>query len=112
MKKILALGAAVVLAAGLTTAASAQDLSFVGNAEYAFEAETFSTDFGVQYDVNNWTFVGLLNVEDTNTTDLSFTGLELSGAYAVNANIDLYAKLETDEDLNYEETTIGTAFKF
>lgn len=112
MKKILALGAAVVLAAGLATIASAQDLSYIGNAEYAFEAETFSTDFGVQYDVNNWTFVGLLNLEDTNTTDLSFTGVDLTGIYAVNANFDLYATVELDDDLNHEETTIGTAFKF
>ena len=112
MKKILALGAAMTLAAGLATAASAEDLSFVGNAEYAFEAEVFSTDLGVQYDIDNWTLVGLVNVEDTSTTDISFTGAELSAAYAVNANVDLYAILETDEDLNYEETTIGTAFKF
>ncbi len=112
MKKILALGAGFVLAAALATAASAEDLSFIGSAEYAFEAEAFETKLGAQYDVNNWTFIGLLVAEDTSTTDLDFTGAELVGAYAVNENIDLFAKLETDGDLNYEETTIGTAFKF
>ena len=112
MKKILALGAALAFAAGFSSAVAAQELNFVGSAEYAFEAEAFETKLGAQYDVSNWTFVGLLVAEDTSTTDLDFTGVELVGAYAVNENIDLYAKLETDGDLNYEETTIGTAFKF
>lgn len=112
MKKILALGAAAVLAAGLATAASAEDLSFIGSAEYAFEAEALETKLGAQYDVDNWTFVGLVTVEDTSTTNFDFTGVELGAAYAVNANIDVYAKLETDGDMNYEEATIGTAFKF
>jgi len=112
MKKILALGAGIALAAGLTTAAFAEDLSFVGSAEYAFEAEAFETKLGGQYDIDNWTFIGLVVAEDTSTTDFDFTGIEVGAAYAVNANVDLYAKLETDGDLNYEETTIGTAFKF
>lgn len=110
MKKLLALTAAVFAAsAGV---AAAEDLSFLGKAEYAFEAETFETKLGAQYDIDNWTFVGLLVAEDTQTSSLEFTGVEVTGAYAVNANIDLYATIETDGDLNYEETTIGTAFKF
>ncbi len=48
MKKILALGAGFVLAAALATAASAEDLSSIGSAEYAFEAEAFATKLGAQ----------------------------------------------------------------
>lgn len=110
MKKLLVLTAA--LFAATAGVAAADDLSFLGKAEYAFEAVTFETKLGVQYDIDNWSFVGLAVVEDTATTDLEFTGLELTGAYAVNANIDVYAIVEFDEDLDYTETTIGTAFKF
>lgn len=109
MKKTLA---TLVAMAALSGAAFAEDLSFLGKAEYAFEAETFETKLGAQYDVDNWSFVGLLVAEDTSVDSFEFTGVEVIGAYAVNENVDLYAKVETDGDMNYEETTIGTAFRF
>lgn len=110
MKKIFALSTAMFLAGAVT--ASANDLSFVGNSEYQFEAETFELNAGAEYATGVWTFTGLVNSEKVSDDDFEFTGLTLGATVEANENVDVYGILETDGDLNYEETTVGVAFRF
>ena len=102
-----------IAALGLSTAAAyASDLAFVGETEYAFEAETFSLEGGAEYTVNAFTFSGVAMFEDTQTTDFDFTGVELEAGYDVIENVTAFVRLEADDELEYDETVVGASFSF
>lgn len=107
--KTLVVAAAIALT---TTAASAQDLAYVGSVEYAFEAEAVSLDFGAAMNVGNITVNPMLNAEYTSANDLDFTGVTLGVGYALTSNVGLYGSVETDGDFDYEEATMGVSFSF
>lgn len=44
--------------------------------------------------------------------DFKFDRLEVNASYGINESVDLYGKIETDEDLDYAETTVGVALQF
>ena len=106
---------AVVAALGLTaTAAAADEFAVIGGIEYAWEAETTETTVGVEYTP---AFIPGLAVTPTLTMndvgqDFDFASAELSVAYYVTNNVNVYATVETDNDWDYEETTIGVSFQF
>ena len=103
---------AAAIAALSATVAAADPLSFIGNSEYAFEAEVFELNAGVQYDVNQWELSAVANSEYASGEDFDFTGVELKAAFQATESVNIYAIIETDADLDYQEATIGTAFKF
>jgi len=109
MKYLLAATAGLALS---TTAAMANDLVVVGQAEYAIEAEEMEAKAGVEYSIENLTFVPLVVVTDTPETDMDFSGVELNVSYAVNENVAGYVEVELDDELDHTETTVGVAVRF
>jgi hypothetical protein len=95
-----------------STAVMADPLSFIGSAEYKFEAEALETKVGGLYEFDQFEISAMLIVQDDAVTDLAFTGVELGAAYTINPNIGVYTVVELDRDLGYTETTVGTAFRF
>lgn len=103
---------AAVAAMTLTaTSAYAGDLDFIGETEYAIEAETFSVEAGAEYTYDAWRFTGVTQFDDT-CDDFEFTGVELEAGYSIGKNVEAYVRLETDDDLEYDETVVGATFRF
>jgi len=104
---------AAALTLGLTaTVATAGEIAFVGNVEYAFETEVFETNVGVEYATGVWTITPLLSVAYDDVNDLDFAGAEVTVSYEVNTSWDVYGTVEADSDFEYEEFTVGAAFRF
>ena len=106
---------ATVAALGLTaTAAAADEFAVIGGIEYAWEAETTETTLGVEYAP---AFVAGLTITPTFTMndagqDFGFSSADLTVAYDVAEGVNVYATVESDDDFNYAETTVGLAFRF
>jgi len=96
---------------GFSATAYAGDLAFVGETEYAIEAESFAVEAGVEYGVGNFTFSPLVKLDDAND-DFDFTGAELEVGYAVSSSVNVYGRVEADDDFDYDEAVVGAAFKF
>lgn len=98
------------------TAAHADGLSLIGDAEYQFEAERFETNLGLAYELNSWTFTPMLTADYTDANGLDFAGAELTVSYAIlsgdSANLNAYLRVEADSDFEYSETAVGVAFSF
>lgn len=110
MKKIFTLGAALFFAGA--TMSAANELNFIGNSEYQFEAKTFELNAGAEYTAGVWTFSGVLNTERVGNADIDFTGATFGATLTANENVNFYGILETDKDFKYEEGTLGVAFRF
>ena len=94
------------------TAASAADLNYFGSAEYMVEAETVEASAGLSVHLMENFYVVPVVTFAGNSDDFSFTELEVNAVYTVSQNVDAYVKVTTDEDLDYDETTVGVAFNF
>lgn len=102
-----------IAALGLTaTAATAGEFAYVGETEYAIEAEVFTLEGGAEYSVNQFTFGGVMKFEDAQNEDFDFTGVEVEAGYAINDSVTAYVRIETDDDLEYDEAVLGAAFRF
>lgn len=110
MKSVMIAAAALV--AMTSFAAAAERPIILGYSEYAVEAETFELGAGAEFIVNDRLIVKTMVVGFGTDEDFQFDRLELNTSYGINENVDLYGKLETDEDLNYSETTLGVALQF
>ena len=102
---------AATLALTTAGAASAQDYTVFGTAEYAVEADTFEIGVGADIYVGDFTFTPALyadRVADENDLNRA----ELTVAYQINGNWAAYATVETDRDWDYAETTFGTRVEF
>jgi hypothetical protein len=110
MKSVMIAAAALV--AMTSFAAAAERPTILGYSEYAVEAETFELGAGAEFVVNDRLIVKTMVVGFGTDEDFQFDRLELNASYGINENVDLYGKLETDEDLNYSETTLGIALQF
>jgi hypothetical protein len=108
MNKFAIFGAAMALSA---SAASAQDVNFFGSAEYAVEADAFEVGVGADVVFNDWTITPALYADRVNDVN-DVNRAELTVAYAVNDNWSAYVTVETDRELDYAETTIGTRLEF
>lgn len=102
-----------IAALGLSvSAAYANDLAFIGETEYAIEAEVFTLEGGAEYSISDFTFSGVAQFEDTQNADFDFTGVELEAGYALTESVTAYVRVETDDDLEYDETVVGASFRF
>jgi hypothetical protein len=106
---------ATVAALGLTaTAAAADELAVLGGIEYAWEAETTEVTAGVEYApafIGGLTITPMITMNDVGS-DFDFASAELTVAYDVAKGVNVYATVESDDDFNYAETTVGLAFRF
>ena len=95
----------------LSSAAMAEDFSVIGNTEYAVEAAEINTNIGVEVIFGNLIVSPLLNISGS-TDSIGFAGVELNAIYAVNSTMNLYGKIEADDEFGYDEATVGVAFRF
>lgn len=102
-----------IAALGLSTAAFAGDLDFVGETEYAIEAEVLSFEAGGEYTHDMFRLTGVTQFDTNNIDDdIEFTGVELEAGYTLTENVEAYVRLETDDDLSYDEAVVGASFRF
>ena len=106
---VLAAAAALAFTAG---AASADGLGFGGYGEYAFEAEAFELGLNASYEINSLTLMTEAVFTKPNAVEFGFEEVTVGATFAVHGNVDLYGKVAFDEDFDYNETTVGVAFKF
>jgi hypothetical protein len=110
MKTILMATAAVV---AMTTFASAADRpTIIGYTEYSVEAETYEVGLGTEFIVGDMLLISPKMVSFGTSEDFTFDHAEVKASYGVNGNVDVYAKVTTDADFNYAETTVGVSFQF
>lgn len=110
MKSVMLAAAALV--ATISFAAAAERPVILGYTEYAVEAETFEVGVGTEFAVGEKVTVAPLAIGFGPDEDFAFDRLEVRVTYDLNDNVDLYTELKTDEDLNYDETLVGVAFRF
>jgi hypothetical protein len=89
----------------------ADNLAFIGSAQYAFQTRTFETRLGMEYTYNSFTFIPIL-VGNNAAGNFNFAGAEFGVRYSVSQNFNLYGVIEADSNFNYSEATIGVAFRF
>jgi len=103
--------ATLALALGLSTAASADGLTWVGSAEYAVEAETVAVEAGAEFTLAGFVVTPMFLGDDVDGS-FDFTGAELGVAYGVVEGVDVYGVLAADDSFEYEELTVGVAYRF
>lgn len=86
----------------------------IGSAEYAVEAETFTFTAGYE---TTMPFGLILRPEleaDYVRADeeFDFNGASLEAIYPINQTTSAYIELDTDDELKYDELTVGASFKF
>jgi hypothetical protein len=109
--KNLMIAAATAATLSAATAASANDLAFIGGVEYTTEAKVLETTVGLEYAVNRFTVTPLLTLNDA-AGDFDFIAVELTVGYTINSSVNLYVTIDGDRDFNHNETTLGVAFRF
>lgn len=113
MKNILF---ATVAVFGFAGAAAAEGtllpVPVTGAAEYSIENETMDFDLGTEIAFGNFAFVPNANMSWSDADSLTFDGVDLTGVYMLGNNIDLYAGVELDGDMEHTDTTVGVAFRF
>ena len=106
------LAIAALAALGLmTTAATANELTFGASTEYAVEAEVFTVDAGVAYAFDQF-YVATVVTGDNSGPDFDFVGAELEFGVEATASTTLYVRVEADGDFDYTETIVGAKFTF
>lgn len=101
---------AVAVITLFATSAYSSELTFVGNTEYAVEAESFAVEAGAEIVANQFTFTTVAQFDDAVSWD--FTGVEMKVSTPMTRNVSLYTQLQLDRDINYDEVTVGAAFRF
>lgn len=86
--------------------------TILGYGEYAVEAETFELGAGAEFIIADRLIITPMVVGFGVSEDFKFDRLEVNASYGINENVDVYGKVETDEDLHHAETTIGVALQF
>jgi hypothetical protein len=109
--KTLVIAAATAATLAAASAASANDLAFVGGLEYTTEAKVLETTAGVEYSLQAFTISPLLTVNDS-TGSFDLRAVELTVGYAATQNVNLYVTVAGDNSFNHTETTLGLSFRF
>lgn len=96
----------------LTTAAYAEPLGIIGYAEYAVEAESVETAVGTEFTISDGLTVTPMVVGFSTADEFGFDRLEVTATYDATEDLDLYVRVETNDDLEYAEATVGVGFSF
>lgn len=96
-----------------TTPALAMDRPVAtGYAEYNIEADTAEVGIGAEFKPLADLKVTPVIVGFGPTEDFKFDRAELHVDYAVNPKVTVYVEVDTDDELRYDETTLGAAVRF
>ena len=87
---------------------SAQDnLDVIGYLEYNFEAENMESGVGVEYTYESLTVTPMFIF-----TDHDVERAEVTFDYGISDTTNVYFRLESNEDFEFEEATVGIGFRF
>lgn len=103
---------ALAVAFTLTAMTATADVAFVGGAEYAVETEVTEANVGVEFVTGAVTVVPTLTGTYDSTNEFVFTGVEATATYVVIDNVSVYAIVDLDADVEYEDVTVGVSFRF
>lgn len=109
MKSVMIATAALVTMAGV---AMAETPSFVGYSEYAVEAKSFEVGAGAEVYLAKGFYLTPMVVGSGPSNDFTFDHAEVKATYILNENVNVYGKVKTDSDFNYDEAIVGVAFQF
>lgn len=109
MKKLMI--AATALVAMTATATYAEEFYWTAETEYAVEAGVFTTELGFEYNIEQF-YIAPTIKGDNAGKDFDFVGLEVEAGATITSGVDVYVRLETDNDLKYSETFVGLRAKF
>jgi opacity protein-like surface antigen len=110
MKSVMIAAAALAMTATVATAADRPTI--VGYSEYAAEAKTFELGTGAEFILGDAVILTPMLIGSGTSSDFDFTRVEVKASYGLNENVDLYTKVKTDADLNYDELVVGASFQF
>lgn len=96
---------------GLSTAVYAEPV-FLGYGEYAVEADEFEFGLGAEFGAAEELFIVPMLIATSTDGNFELDRVEVDVEYVLNKQVNLYAEIETDGDLNYVETTLGADFSF
>lgn len=102
---------AATVTALLASSATAGELAFLGGLEYTTEAEVVEATAGIEYNLNQFTLVPSITVNDA-AGDFEFAGVDITIGYAINGATAAYVTVDADEDFNRTETTLGLSVRF
>ncbi len=103
---------AVTALVAMTGMAMAETPTFVGYSEYAVEANSFEIGAGAELYVLDGFYLTPMVIGNGDVDAFDFTRAEVKATYVVNENIDVYGKIKTDADFNYDDAVVGVAFRF
>ena len=108
--KTMIIGAIAALSLTATTVA-ANELAWTGTTEYGIESQVFEVEVGAEYVIDQ--FYIAPSVRADNALDgFDFTGGDIELGYIASQNVDVYVRVEFDNDFNYDETVLGVSFRF
>jgi len=87
-------------------------VAFVGDVNYAFEAERFESTIGVEVEiVDNLTVTPSAEFSYAADT-FTFEGTNVRADYYMSSNVTVYGTVDFDPDFKYEEVTVGVGLRF
>lgn len=86
-------------------------VSVAGSVEYNIETESLDVEVGPTVSVWLVDITPTVSASYTNS-DLTFNGVDVEVLYPVAYGLDAYVTVSTDNDFNYNDATVGIAFKF
>lgn len=103
----------LVMAAFVTaTPVMAQEFAVVGQAEYSVESELFEVEAGPEFTLNQLVISPVAKGEYFAGEDLVFAGVDVNVDFNFNENVSAFATVEFDKDIEYNDLTVGVAFRF
>lgn len=88
------------------------DFSVFGEAEYAIEKETAKFEVGPDFTYNSFLAEGRMYASMDKDGTLLRDSFSLKGGYVFTDNITGYARVDTDKDFEYDDTSIGVSVRF
>jgi hypothetical protein len=113
MKKIMLATVAAFAFAGAAFAGADRPVTFNTYGEYAVEAQAFEFGVGADLNTDSAFTAGIMAVAvDNADQNFDFDHLDLNVGYVVSEGAALYGKVTLDDELSYDETTVGLALSF
>jgi predicted porin len=90
------------------------DVEFFAVAEYAIEAEQFDGIIGGVYyfDGTDFSVFADMNLVKLDGDEVDISTWDLGAQYAINDNSSAYMVVKFDDDMDYDDVTVGVAFNF
>jgi len=111
MKAITISAAALLVAMSASAQAEGLGLKFAGEVAYSLESESFVAEVGPSLNMYGLSIDPRMHTA-LSGTDPSFTGTSVELGYGLSESLSAFGKVSTDEDLSYEDLSVGVRFSF